>query len=113
MRLHYHGIPPPAPSRPDVLAELISQHSYADVFLPDALRKFFSLIPAPDKRGEFLEKLLEMFSQRYLQCNPGLCMDKGEREGRGGGGREGVRGEGRSEEGRKEGGREGGGDESL
>lgn len=63
-------------TRPDVLTELISQHSYADVFLPDALRKFFSLIPAPDKRGEFLEKLLEMFSQRYLQCNPGLCMDK-------------------------------------
>ena len=44
------------------------------MFLPDALRKFFSLIPAPNERGQFLENLLSLFSQQYLACNPDLQM---------------------------------------
>ena len=64
--------------RHDVLDSLIELHSYESMFLPDALRKFFSLIPAPNERGEFLESLLERFSNKYIQCNRHLTMDKGE-----------------------------------
>jgi len=46
------------------------------MFLPDALRKFFSLIPAPLERGHFLESLLERFSVRYLECNPKFSLPK-------------------------------------
>lgn len=52
-------------------------HRYDNMFLPDALRKFFSLIPAPDERGQFLETLLNLFSQQYLACNPNLQMGTG------------------------------------
>lgn len=64
--------------RHDVLDCLIELHSYDNMFLPDALRKFFSLIPAPNERGQFLESLLERFSKKYIQCNKHLSMDKGE-----------------------------------
>lgn len=57
---------------------LICLHSYTDMFLPDALRKFFSLIPAPLERGHFLENLLERFSVRYLECNPKFSLPKGD-----------------------------------
>ena len=63
--------------RHDVLDCLIQLHSYENMFLPDALRKFFSLIPAPNERGQFLESLLERFSNKYIQCNRHLTMDKG------------------------------------
>lgn len=63
--------------RHDVLDSLIELHSYDSMFLPDALRKFFSLIPAPTERGQFLETLLERFSKKYIQCNKHLSMDKG------------------------------------
>ena len=63
--------------RHDVLDCLIELHSYENMFLPDALRKFFSQIPAPNERGQFLESLLERFSNKYIQCNSHLTMDKG------------------------------------
>ena len=63
--------------RHDVLDCLIQLHSYENMFLPDALRKFFSLIPAPNERGQFLESLLERFSNKYIQCNRHLTMEKG------------------------------------
>ena len=63
--------------RADVLSALIRLHSYRSMFLPDALRKFFSLIPAPNERGQFLENLLNLFSQQYLACNSELQMSKG------------------------------------
>lgn len=66
------------PLRSDVLDCLIRLHDYTDLFLPDALRKFFSLIPAPNERGQFLERLLDKFSGRYLDCNPQVTMTKGE-----------------------------------
>lgn len=60
--------------RQDVLNVLVKMHRYDTMFLPDALRKFFSLIPAPNERGQFLETLLNLFSQQYLTCNPNLQM---------------------------------------
>ena len=56
---------------------LIQLHDYTDLFLPDSLRRFFSLIPAPNERGQFLETLLDKFSDRYLECNHQVAMDKG------------------------------------
>ena len=64
-------------SRRDVLTAVVKLHNYEDMFLPDALRKFFSLIPAPNERGQFLENLLNLFSQQYLVCNPDLQMSTG------------------------------------
>ena len=66
-------------SRPSVLDCLIELQGYADMFLPDALRAFFSNIPAPNERGQFLESLLNKFSTRYVQCNhKTTTMSKGE-----------------------------------
>ena len=63
--------------RHDVLDCLVELHSYDNMFLPDALRNFFSQIPAPNERGQFLESLLELFSKKYIQCNRHLTLDKG------------------------------------
>ncbi|KXJ24535.1 F-box only protein 8 [Exaiptasia diaphana] len=57
--------------RRDVLDELVSLQSYTGMFLPEALRKFFDLIQPPEARNEYLDTLLELFSRRYLRCNPG------------------------------------------
>ena len=66
-------------SRPKVLDCLISLQNYSELFLPDALRAFFSKIPAPNERGQFLESLLDKFSTRYVQCNNRtITMSKGE-----------------------------------
>lgn len=56
-------------ARRDVLDCLVQLHSFASMFLPDALRAFFSSIPAPNERGRFLESLLDRFSSQYVQCN--------------------------------------------
>ena len=65
--------------RPDVLNCLVQLQEYEGVFLPDALRKFFSYIPAPNERGRFLENLLDRFASRYIQCNiNNTTMSKGE-----------------------------------
>lgn len=64
-------------ARPDVLDCLVQLHSYTDVFLPDALRAFFSHIPAPNERGRFLENLLDRFSSQYVHCNRDNTMTKG------------------------------------
>jgi F-box protein 8 len=58
--------------RMDILECLVSLHNYENIFLPDALRRFFAYIPAPKERGAFLEKLLDQFSKRYQMCNPNL-----------------------------------------
>lgn len=62
--------------RTDILKSLVSLHDFTNQFLPDALRSFFSRIPAPRQRGQFLEKLLDYFSSRYLQCNRHLSFSK-------------------------------------
>jgi F-box protein 8 len=58
--------------RQDVLQVLVKLHGYDNMFLPDALRKFFSLIPAPNERGQHLETLLNLFSHQFIECNPSL-----------------------------------------
>lgn len=63
--------------RADVLDHLVQLHDYSGLFLPDALRTFFSCIPAPNERGQFLESLLNRFSDRFIQCNMDTTMSKG------------------------------------
>jgi len=38
--------------------------------LPDALRNFFSVLQAPNRQDNYLESLLDKFSQRFCECNP-------------------------------------------
>eukprot|EP00058_Branchiostoma_floridae_P026105 XP_002611595.1 hypothetical protein BRAFLDRAFT_63757 [Branchiostoma floridae] len=64
-------------NRPDVLDELVIRQNYRNQFLPNALRKFFLTIHAPEERGDYLQKLVEKFSQRFCQCNPDCGLSPG------------------------------------
>jgi len=61
-------------SRQDIVEYLVSFQNYANTFLPNALRRFFSKLEAPNDRGTYLQRLLERFSVQFCQCNPGLGM---------------------------------------
>ena len=63
--------------RDDVLDCLVCLQDYHGVFLPNALREFFSNIPAPDERGQFLETLVDKFTRRYTECNTDINISKG------------------------------------
>ena len=41
--------------RQDVVEYLVSFQNYADTFLPNALRRFFSKLEAPNDRGTYLQ----------------------------------------------------------
>ncbi|XP_031554945.1 F-box only protein 8-like [Actinia tenebrosa] len=56
--------------RRDILEELIKLQTYSNMFLPEAMRKLFDLIQPPEERGEYIDTLIEVFSRRYLECNP-------------------------------------------
>ena len=58
--------------RQAVMACMVEMQDYRGQFLPNALRKCFSKLEAPDDRGAYLQRLLAAFSQRFCQCNPGL-----------------------------------------
>eukprot|EP00731_Ephydatia_muelleri_P031091 Em0022g605a len=75
--LDWHSLGVFLRDRIDVLEALVSLQDYSGKFLPDALREFFSHIPAPRERGQFLETLLDRFSKRYVETNPqaGLLKD--------------------------------------
>lgn len=60
--------------RQDIIDCLVSLQNFANTFLPNALRKFFAKLEAPNDRGTFLQRLLEQFSVRFCQCNPTLGM---------------------------------------
>eukprot|EP00092_Neocalanus_flemingeri_P097554 GFUD01124333.1.p1 GENE.GFUD01124333.1~~GFUD01124333.1.p1 ORF type:complete len:346 (+),score=64.21 GFUD01124333.1:56-1039(+) len=60
--------------RQDIVEYLVSLQNYANTFLPNALRRFFSKLEAPNDRGSYLQRLLEHFSVRFCQCNPSLGM---------------------------------------
>lgn len=60
--------------RQDIVDYLISLQNFANTFLPNALRKFFAKLEAPNDRGSYLQRLLERFSVRFCQCNPSLGM---------------------------------------
>jgi len=61
-------------ARQDVVEYLVSFQNYFDAFLPNALRRFFSKLEAPNDRGSYLQRLVEKFSVRFCQCNPSLGM---------------------------------------
>ena len=46
-------------SRQDVVEYLVSFQNYANTFLPNALRRFFSKLEAPNDRGTYLQVNLE------------------------------------------------------
>ncbi|CAG0893605.1 unnamed protein product [Darwinula stevensoni] len=61
--------------RRDVLDHVVALQNYENQFLPQALRRFFHQIEAPDSRGNYLELLVEKFSERFCQCNPNLGLE--------------------------------------
>lgn len=60
--------------RQDIVEHLVSLQNFANTFLPNALRRFFSKLEAPNDRGSYLQRLLEQFSVRFCQCNPSMGM---------------------------------------
>ena len=42
-------------ARQDVVEYLVSFQNYSDAFLPNALRRFFSKLEAPNDRGSYLQ----------------------------------------------------------
>ncbi|XP_005107962.1 F-box only protein 8 [Aplysia californica] len=62
--------------RQDVLERLVQLQNFQNQFLPNALRKFFKEVSAPQERGNTLTIMLENFSQRFCACNPGLGLSK-------------------------------------
>ncbi|XP_033111880.1 F-box only protein 8-like [Anneissia japonica] len=57
-------------TRSDVLEELVGLEDYANHFLPNALRTFFSHVQTPSERGPYLHTLIEMFARKFISCNP-------------------------------------------
>lgn len=64
-------------NRGDVLSELVRLQNYENQFLPNALRKFFNETHPPNERSDYLSQLVDQFSERFVQCNPGLGFSKG------------------------------------
>ncbi|KAI1285595.1 F-box only protein 8 [Halotydeus destructor] len=56
--------------RQDILDQLVSLQTFYDTSLPDALRRFFSVLSAPNKQDHYLEALINKFSIRFCECNP-------------------------------------------
>lgn len=63
--------------RSDILERLVQLQNFRNQFLPNALRKFFKEISAPNDRGSILNTLIENFSQRFCACNPSLGLSRG------------------------------------
>lgn len=63
--------------RRDVLDHLLQLQNFQNQFLPNALRKLFCNISAPNNRGEYLSEMIDKFSDRFCHCNPKLGLDKG------------------------------------
>jgi len=62
-------------NRPDadaVLEAMLDMQDFRGLFLPNALRRCFAKLEAPNDRGEYLQRLLGAFSTRFARCNPGL-----------------------------------------
>ncbi|KAK3100159.1 hypothetical protein FSP39_015539 [Pinctada imbricata] len=62
--------------RRDVLEHLLKLQNFRDQFLPNALRKLFGSISAPDQRGDYLSDIIDKFAERFCSCNPKLGLDK-------------------------------------
>lgn len=62
--------------RREVLDYVVQLQNFQDQFLPNALRKFFCKISAPAERGSYLEQIIDSFSERFVNCNPHLGLQK-------------------------------------
>lgn len=60
-----------------MLDHLLQLQNFQNQFLPNALRKLFCNISAPNNRGEYLSEMIDKFSDRFCHCNPKLGLDKG------------------------------------
>lgn len=58
--------------RHDVIKCMTAFQNYENTFLPNALRRFFAKLEAPNDRGRYLQELLNSFAIRFCQCNPHL-----------------------------------------
>ncbi|XP_013417653.1 F-box only protein 8 [Lingula anatina] len=63
-------------NRQDILDILVQLQNYENQFLPNALRRFFGEIHAPEERGDYLSQLVDKFSERFCTCNPDLGLSK-------------------------------------
>lgn len=59
-------------SRRQVLDHLIELQNFENQLLPQALRRFFRSLQAPNTQNGYLRALLEKFSLRFCKCNPHL-----------------------------------------
>lgn len=62
--------------RREVLDCVVQLQNFQNQFLPNALRKFFCKISAPSERGSYLEQIIDRFSERFVNCNPHLGLQK-------------------------------------
>ncbi|XP_038055487.1 F-box only protein 8-like [Patiria miniata] len=62
--------------RQDILQQLVYLDDYKQKLLPNALRTFFSNIQSPGANGHQLQKLLEIFAERFVSCNPECGLSK-------------------------------------
>ncbi|KAL3320349.1 F-box only protein 8 [Cichlidogyrus casuarinus] len=63
----------------EVLEEFMKRQNFRRQFLPDALRNLLSRVTSPLgalQPVSVLERLIDKFSERYIQCNPGLPYEK-------------------------------------
>lgn len=62
--------------RRDALSKMVQLQNFENQFLPNALRNFFGEVSAPEQRGDYLEDIIEKFSERFCSCNPQLGLSK-------------------------------------
>ncbi|KAH9373858.1 hypothetical protein HPB48_009262 [Haemaphysalis longicornis] len=55
-----------------VLDHLVELQNFENQLLPEALRRFFRSLQAPNTQNSYLRALLEKFSLRFCKCNPHL-----------------------------------------
>ena len=73
------------------MCRLVQLYSFCGVFLPNALRLLLREVrvcatPGAGRererervaRGRFLERVIDLFAARYVQCNPQLNLSAGE-----------------------------------
>ena len=56
---------------PDILDIIVNLQDFANQSLPDALRQYFTVLEAPNKYDHYLHLMVEKFSHRFVNCNPG------------------------------------------
>nr|XP_054755128.1 F-box only protein 8-like [Lytechinus pictus] len=75
-RLHRRRVRDLLSRRQDILEAIIKLDDYANKFLPNALRTFFSNVDSPSVSGRDLHGLLQKFAERFINCNPDCGMTK-------------------------------------